>query len=95
MQNLVISPDIEAKLLNKHQLRRGDVERAFLNRDGNCLMDTRAQHLTDPITQWFIAENDSGLRIKVAFVPINSKLYLRTAYPANDEEIRIYEKYAY
>jgi hypothetical protein len=95
MKNLISSPDIEAKLLSKHQLRRVDVERAFLNRDGNCLQDTRAQHLTDPITEWFVAENDRGQRIKVVFVAIDGKLHLRTAYLANPDEIRIYEKYAY
>ena len=95
MQNLIISLEIEAKLPNKHQLRREDVERAFMNRDGNCLQGTRAQHLTDPITEWFIAENNRGVRIKVAFVPIDGKLNLRTAYPANEAEIRIYEKLAY
>jgi hypothetical protein len=95
MKNLIISLDIEAKLLNKHQLRRVDVERAFLNRDGNYLQDTRAQHLTNPITEWFISENDRGQRIKIVFVALDGQLHLRTAYLANPEEIRIYEKYAY
>lgn len=95
MRNLIISPEIEAKLREKHQLSRADVVQTFLNRDGDFLVDTREQHLTNPATQWFIAFNDKGQRIKVAFVPDNDKLYLRTAYLANIEEIRIYEKFAY
>jgi hypothetical protein len=93
MKNLIISAEIEAKLRDKHQLRRTDVEQAFMNRDGNCLIDTREQHLTDPLTEWFVAENDKGQQIKVAFVPVNGKFFLRTAYVANPDEIRIYNKF--
>ena len=69
MKNLIISPEIEAKLREKHR--------------------------TKPATEWFIAANDKGQRIKVAIVPDNGKIYLRTAYLANPEEIRIYEKFGY
>lgn len=95
MKNLIISPEIEAKLREKHQLNRADVVQAFLNRDGECLIDTREQHRTNPATEWFIAANDKGQCIKIAFVPDNGKIYLRTAYLANPEEIRIYEKFGY
>lgn len=95
MKNLIISAEIETKLREKHQLRRADVEQAFMNRDGNYLIDTRQQNLTDPLTEWFISENDKGQQIKVAFVPVNGMVYLRTAYVANPDEIRIYNKFAY
>jgi hypothetical protein len=45
------------------------------------------------MTEWFVAENDKGQQIKVAFVPVNGKFFLRTAYVANPDEIRIYNKF--
>jgi len=90
MQNLVISPAIQEKLALKHGISRSDVEQCFLNRTRSYLMDNRLEHQTDPPTEWFIAENDQGLLIKVVFLFDHGVLYLKSAFPPNSTEIRIY-----
>lgn len=90
MKNLVISPAIKEKLLQKHSLSRNDVEQCFMNRTRSYLMDNRLNHVTDPPTEWFIAENDRGLLIKVVFVFDDGIIYLKSAFPPNLTEISIY-----
>jgi len=90
MKNLVISPAIKEKLLQKHSLSRNDVEQCFMNRTRSYLMDNRLNHVTDPPTEWFIAENDRGLLIKVVFVFDDGIIYLKSPFPPNLTEISIY-----
>jgi hypothetical protein len=90
MKNLVISPAIKEKLLQKHSLSRNDVEQCFINRMRSYLIDKRLDHLTDPPTEWFISENDRGVLIKVVFVFHDGTIYLKSAFPPNLTEIRIY-----
>ncbi|MBU3539703.1 ADP-ribosyl-(dinitrogen reductase) hydrolase [Polynucleobacter sp. UB-Tiil-W10] len=90
MKNLVISPAIKEKLLQKHSLSRNDVEQCFMNRTRSYLMDNRLNHVTDPPTEWFIAENNRGLLIKVVFVFDDGIIYLKSAFPPNLTEISIY-----
>lgn len=90
MHNLVISPAIQEKLTLKHGISRSDVEQCFLNRTHSYLTDNRLEHQTDPPTEWFISENDQGVLIKVVFVFDNYMLHLKSAFPPNSTEIRIY-----
>lgn len=90
MQNLVISPAIEGKLALKHRISRQDVEQCFMNRTHSYLEDKRLDHLTEPPTEWFISENDRGLLIKVVFVFDHGMIYLKSAFPPNLTEMRIY-----
>ena len=90
MQNLIISPAIQVKLELKHGISRGDVEQCFINRQRSYLLDDRLGHLTEPSTEWFISENDRGILIKVVFVFNNGMIYLKSAFPPNSTEIRIY-----
>jgi len=90
MHNLVISPAIQEKLELKHGISRSDVEQCFLNRTRSYLTDNRLEHQTDPPTEWFISENDQGVLIKVVFLFDNGMLYLKSAFPPNSTEIRIY-----
>ncbi len=90
MQNLVISPAIKEKLLQKHGLSRIDVEQCFINRTRSYLLDSRLDHLTEPPTEWFISENDRGVLVKVVFVFDDGMIYLKSAFPPNLTEIRIY-----
>lgn len=90
MKNLVISPAIEEKLTLKHHIRRQDVEQCFMNRDRSYLEDIRLDHVTEPPTEWFISENDQGFLIKIVFVFDNGIIYLKSAFPPNATEIRIY-----
>ena len=94
---IVISAKIAAKLLEKHQVSPKEVSQCFVNRNGGLLEDDREDNQTDPPTQWFIAETNQGRRLKVVFVQrqneLGLKIYLRTAYEPNAEEIRIYGKF--
>lgn len=90
MKNLVISPGIEGKLTLKHRITRQDVEQCFVNRARSYLVDNRLNHQTEPPTEWFIAENDRGILIKVVFIFERGLIYLKSAFPPNSTEIRIY-----
>lgn len=90
MKNLVISPAIEEKLTLKHQITRKDVEQCFNNRTRSYLIDDRLDHQTEPPTEWFISENDRGILIKVVFIFDDGLIYLKSAFPPNSTEIRIY-----
>ena len=90
MQNLVISPAIQGKLALKHGISRSDVEQCFLNRTRSYLIDNRLDHQTEPLTEWFISENDRGVLIKVVFIFDDGMIYLKSAFPPNSTEICIY-----
>ena len=90
MKNLIISPAIEEKLSLKHRISRKDVEQCFINRTRSYLEDVRLDHVTEPPTEWFISENDQGFLIKVVFIFDHGMIYLKSAFPPNPTEIRIY-----
>lgn len=91
---LIISPSVLEKLRSKHQVAREEVEQCFANRTHSYLFDTREEHLTDPLTRWFIAETDFARKLKVAYILKDGDVYLRSAFPPNEEEMRIYRKYS-
>lgn len=90
MQNLIISPEIEQKLARKHGLKRTNIEQCFRNRLRSYLIDTRLEHLTDPLTEWFISENDRGDLIKVVCIFENGLIFIKSAFTPNEIEISIY-----
>ena len=57
-------------------------------------MDRREEHKADPATRWFVAQTNRGRCLKVVFIPIDGQFRIRTAYEANSEELRIYNKFA-
>ncbi|MEW8276537.1 MAG: hypothetical protein AB2556_14020 [Candidatus Thiodiazotropha sp.] len=89
---LVISSQIREKLLEKHEVTEDEVTECFCSR-GKLLVDTREDHATDPPTLWFIGETNYGKRLKVVFVEKDGVIFIKTAYPPNSEEERIYRKY--
>lgn len=89
---LVISPDIQDKLANKHKVQGLEVQECFLNHEGKYLIDTRENHATDPPTLWFVGQTHRGRCLKVIFVHRDGNLYLKSAYDANDAAKRIYKK---
>jgi hypothetical protein len=92
---LDISRDIREKLLTKHNVTEEDIIQCFSNDYGlGLLYDDREDHKTDPRTQWFIGETDFGRRLKVALVFDGHRICIKTAYPPNAEEERIYAKFA-
>jgi len=52
----------------KHGVNKDEIEQCFANRTGPYLEDTRADHLTDPITLWFIAETNFGRLLKLSLL---------------------------
>lgn len=92
LKNLIVAPDIRDKLLNKHQVKEGEVHECFFNRDGPYLEDTEEDHLTDPPTEWFIAPTDRGRYLKVIFVFRDGNIFLKSAYDANATAMHIYSE---
>jgi hypothetical protein len=93
MATIIISEGIQCKLATKHDVTPAEVHECFANRCGGFLLDTREEHASDPPTRWFVSETDLGKKLKIVFILKDDKIYLRTAYPANADERRIYEKY--
>lgn len=88
---LVISDNVRAKMQAKHEVSPKDVRECFENRRGGFLEDDREQHKSDPPTLWFIAPNHHKRMLKVCFVLRDGKVFLRTCYPPNANEIMIYK----
>ncbi len=98
--SLIVSVEIEKKLLRKHNVTKQEVIECFANRDGDYLIDEREEHKTDPATHWFIAETDYGRKLRIYFVPHTNAdgeidLFLKTALQPKQHHIDTYNKKAY
>lgn len=95
MDNLVISKRVREKLKSKHNVSEDDIVECFSNICGRFLLDTRADHQTNPATEWFVSETNRGRQLKILFMydKDTNKMVIKSAYPAEPEAIRIYEKY--
>ncbi len=91
---ITFSPEIQKKLLKKHNVLPEEVEQCFYNRRGDLLEDTREAHKTTPPTQWLIAETDKSRKLKVIFV-LDGDIRVKSAFDADEESIRIYRKHAF
>lgn len=92
---LIISPKVRAKLAAKvPPVTQGEIEQCFNNRTGTYLIDSRAEHASDPPTHWFIAETHLRRKLKVVFIPRLPDIVIRTAYDPNPIEMKIYDRYA-
>jgi hypothetical protein len=89
---IFISEKIQEKLETKHGVTPAEVHECFANRCGPLLKDTREEHATNPPTVWFISETNYGKKLKIACVVRDGDVYLRTAYPPNETELRIYAR---
>ena len=76
----IMSTAVRLKLRDKHNVSNKEIFECFFNRTHSFLMDTREEHLTDPITQWFISETDLGRKLKVCFVQRDDVIEIKTAY---------------
>lgn len=92
---LVITAGVEEKLSTKHGVKKQEVFQCFANKLGKALEDDREDHRTDPPTKWFIAETDSGRELKVVYVITKDVVFLKSAFPPNAEELRIYNTKAF
>lgn len=95
-KKLVISEKTTDKIKVKpgHQVSKTEIAQCFGNNNDTFLIDTRSKHASTPPTKWFVSETDAGRLIKVCFIEYNGLFYIRTAYEANAEEIRIFNKYS-
>lgn len=89
---ILISKSVREKLLVKHKgVSVEEIRQCFANREGPILIDSRATHLTNPVTRWFIAETDFGRQLKIAYMPMADKsIVIKTVYEPNEREISIY-----
>jgi len=92
--SFVVTTQTTKKLQEKHGVTLDEIRQCFASRTGKYLIDAREDHKTDPPTMWFVAETDYGRLLKVVFIQKGADIVIKTAYPANIEEIRIYGKYS-
>jgi hypothetical protein len=93
---LIVSPSIEEKLNKKKPpVSIKEVEQCFINRVGGLLEDTREEHKTTPATFWFVAPTNQNRALKIMYVQDGGEIYLKSAYDATKDIIRIYNKYAF
>lgn len=92
---LFMSPRVREKLLTKHKVTEAQILQCFANKTGGDLLDNRPEHRTEPPTRWFIAQTDFGIRLKVCYVFYleTQVVEIKSAYPPNEEEERIYKKF--
>ena len=90
-----ISADVLQKLKEKHNVDEREVTQCFINRDGRLLEERRAEHITSPLTEWFVAETNKRRRLKVVFVQVGNDIDLKSCYDADEESIAIYDANAY
>lgn len=91
---IVITDSTLKKLADKHKVTLREVEQCFDNKEGGLLKDTREENQTTPPTLWFLAYTNKNRLLKIVFIQIDDDINIKTAYEANDDEIRIYRKYA-
>ena len=74
------------------ELLPGEVLECFQNKLYGSLIDDRAENRTFPPTRWFLAETDSGRKLKVVFLFDKKfkQFVLKTAYEPNMQEEKIY-----
>jgi hypothetical protein len=91
---IYISEAVGLKLKDKHHVSEPEVVQCFHNRDGKFAYDRREEHQTNPPTLWFIAETDTGRRLKVVFMRYNTNQYVvKSAYDANADAEKLYQMF--
>ncbi|MBK5915127.1 hypothetical protein [Rhodocyclus purpureus] len=92
---LLISDRIREKLAGKNPpVSEQELVQCFANQTREPLIDLRSEHLTDPPTRWFVGETDYGRKIKIMYVNRQEGTHIKSAYDADQNIIRIYNKYA-
>ncbi|HAN4745194.1 hypothetical protein R1D35_25640 [Escherichia coli] len=87
---IIISKEIEEKLIKKHNVTKKEVYESLANLNGNLLIDNREQHKTTPPTYWFIAETNRRRELKVCFMIIDGNIHIKTSFEPNELERKIY-----
>jgi hypothetical protein len=94
LTTFAMSEETEKKLREKHNVVRDEVFQAFEKRvRGKYLQDTRPEHLTVPVTNWFISKTNSERELKVVFVYYaapEDTVVIKTCYEPNEDERQIW-----
>lgn len=90
MPPLIISTAVRVKLEVKHSVVEAEIQQCFFNQEGNCLLDEREEHRTDPETLWFVAETNRCRILKVVFILKDGNIHIKSAYEANAKDIAVY-----
>lgn len=89
--NILVSKRVQEKLNTKHGgITPQEIRECFANRSGNYRIDSREEHLTNPLTRWFIAETNRGRKLKICFIPFPDHLAIKTAFEPNEKDIAAY-----
>ncbi|MEI2429178.1 hypothetical protein RDV84_23200 [Lysobacter yananisis] len=85
-----ISPGVAEKLRTRHSVTSDEIAECFANRTGKFFEDTRAGNITNPPTYWFVADTDTGRKLKVVFVRHVDYFAIKTAYEPTDGSDTLY-----
>ena len=96
MSQLVLSDRMRKKLSRPdHDVTLKELEECFENREKGFCVDSREDHATNPQTLWFVAMTNKNRRLKImCVIERDGRIFIKSAYPANDNVTRIYERYA-
>ena len=88
---IYVSDRVQEKLNTKHGgVSQNEIRECFANRTGRVLIDGREDHLTNPVTRWFIAETNRGRKLKICYIPYPDQRVIKSAFEPNAEELSIY-----
>lgn len=91
---IFISDVVFRKLKERHAVSEDEIFQCFQRLKTKFAYDTRDRNRTTFPTLWFIAETNTGRRLKVVFVRYGKdKAAIKTAYEPNDFEEKLYRSY--
>ena len=93
---LVISPKIKDKIAREDHgsITEREVRECFMAWDHRFCFDQKEEHRTDPPTRWFVGESHIGRLLKIMYIDDGENVYLKSAYLANGDVKRIFDKYS-
>jgi hypothetical protein len=93
MRTFRISPEVQAKLRDRHQVTTREISQCFENLCGTYLEDSREEHKTDPATLWFVAPTNQNRLLKVVFICIDGNIHIKSAFEPRQVVIDLYERF--
>jgi len=93
MKGFKISARVREKLAAAdHAVTVDEVVECFMNLEGPAFRDQRAEHETDPPTQWFVAETDKRRVLKIVYIEYPDFFAIKSAYEASQKWVTLYEE---
>ncbi len=89
------SPDVIAKLRDRHGLTQKEVTECFANGEAVYFEDMEEEHQTDPPTWWFMAPTNHNKMLKICFIRKDDDIVIKTAFePSNIKHLELYRQLA-